>query len=80
RHHKALMEAARRHSGLPPPGPVLRPPPGANIPHTAIPLGLPVVNAPPLLLKQAAGDEEHHHAAPVEGEPVPLSTVTDLDG
>jgi hypothetical protein len=29
RHHHALLEAARRHSGLPPPGPVLRPPPGA---------------------------------------------------
>ncbi|WP_375772581.1 metallophosphatase family protein [Archangium gephyra] len=79
RHHKALMEAARRHSGLPPPGPVLRPPPGANIPHTPTPLELPVV-APPMLLKQAAGDEEHHHAAPVEEESTQISSVLDLDG
>ncbi len=30
RHHNALSEAARRHSGLPPNMPVLRPPPGAR--------------------------------------------------
>src|SRR5262245_51841526 len=30
RHHSALSEAARRHSGLPPNMPVLRPPPGAR--------------------------------------------------
>lgn len=38
RHHNALMEAARRHSGLPPPGPVLRPPPGAASRAAATPM------------------------------------------
>lgn len=38
RHHTALLEAARRHSGLPPPGPVLRPPPGAVARSVAAPL------------------------------------------
>ncbi|WP_426753265.1 metallophosphoesterase family protein [Myxococcus sp. Y35] len=38
RHHNALMEAARRHSGLPPPGPVLRPPPGAASRAAASPM------------------------------------------
>ncbi|AKQ65199.1 hypothetical protein A176_002111 [Myxococcus hansupus] len=38
RHHNALMEAARRHSGLPPPGPVLRPPPGAGSRAAATPM------------------------------------------
>jgi predicted phosphodiesterase len=77
RHHHALMEAARRHSGLPPPGPVLRPPPGSALNKTPV-NELPLVLAPPPLLKQAVGDE--NHPAPPEDGSAPLSAVTDLDG
>jgi hypothetical protein len=51
RHHNALMEAARRHSGLPPPSPpVLRPPPsslGGRPPLVSSPNLLPL-SPPPL--------------------------------
>jgi predicted phosphodiesterase len=51
RHHNALMEAARRHSGLPPPSPpVLRPPPsslGGRPPLVTAPNLLPL-SPPPL--------------------------------
>jgi len=77
RHHHALMEAARRHSGLPPPGPVLRPPPGSALNKTPV-NEMPLVLAPPPLLKQAVGDESH--PAPPEDGSAPLSAVTDLDG
>ena len=76
RHHHALMEAARRHSGLPPPGPVLRPPPGSSALSKTPTIEMPVVTPP--LLKQAVGDEGH--APTGEDGPAPLSTVTDLDG
>jgi predicted phosphodiesterase len=76
RHHKALMEAARRHSGLPPPGPVLRPPPGANLPLRPLPLDMPAVEPPlPHLLEGNDGS-----IAPIDQEPLPLSTLQDLDG
>ncbi|HEX8539407.1 MAG TPA: metallophosphoesterase family protein [Cystobacter sp.] len=76
RHHKALMEAARRHSGLPPPGPVLRPPPGANLPPRPLPLDMPVVE--PALPHHLEGEEGPN--MPIDEEPLPLSTAQDLDG
>ncbi|EPX57874.1 hypothetical protein D187_004627 [Cystobacter fuscus DSM 2262] len=76
RHHKALMEAARRHSGLPPPGPVLRPPPGANLPPRPLPQDMPVVE--PALPHHLAGEDGPN--MPIDEEPLPLSTVQDLDG
>jgi predicted phosphodiesterase len=47
RHHAALIEAARRHSGLPP-LPALRPPPGAHTldPSLALQAARPVMPAP----------------------------------
>jgi len=76
RHHKALMEAARRHSGLPPPGPVLRPPPGSNLPHRPTPIEMPAVD--PSALRSA--DAEEGAPLPIDEEPLPLSVVQDLDG
>jgi predicted phosphodiesterase len=73
RHHKALLEAARRHSGLPPPGPVLRPPPGSGLPHRPTPLELPAVD--PSVLRSAA--DEDAPPLPIDEEPLPLH---DLDG
>jgi hypothetical protein len=78
RHHHALMEAARRHSGLPPPGPVLRPPPGASALTKTPTHEIPLVIPPPPILKQAVGDELL--PAPSEDGTAPLSAVTDLDG
>jgi predicted phosphodiesterase len=74
RHHTALMEAARRHSGLPPPGPVLRPPPGARLPDSA---PFTLQPTPPAQLARAVGDKQPHTAG--EGLP-PLSSIQDLDG
>jgi hypothetical protein len=76
RHHKALMEAARRHSGLPPPSPVPRPPPGAS--NLAHPPACELPEVAPPLLKHAVGDEDR--PATAEEGPAPLSTVHDLDG
>jgi predicted phosphodiesterase len=73
RHHTALMEAARRHSGLPPPGPVLRPPPGARLPDSA---PFTLQPTPPAQLARAVGDKQPHTAG--EGLP-PLSSIQDLD-
>ncbi len=47
KHHTALSEAARRHSGLPPMHPpVLRPPPGSSSPRPTVPGVLPPPPAP----------------------------------
>ncbi len=68
RHHNTLIEAARRHSGLPP-IPVLRPPPGArNIDPASIP-------AAAVLGTQAPSDAElaadHEDSLP-EGHPLEM--------
>lgn len=92
RHHHALLEAARRHSGLPPPGPVLRPPPGA--PPRPVPTELPVAEEPPVprdeaeaaALRQEAVDPTdlgHAQAAALSQEPAlaaQLENVNDMDG
>ena len=70
---EALLEAARRHSGLPPPGPVLRPPPGSNLPLRPTPLELPAVD--PSVLRSAA--DEDAPPLPIDEEPLPLH---DMDG
>jgi predicted phosphodiesterase len=69
RHHTALMEAARRHSGLPPPGPVLRPPPGAP-PRTS---PVPLEHLPPVEVDPALAGED----SVVDGTPL---SASDLDG
>ncbi len=69
RHHSALLEAARRHSGLPPPGPpVLRPPQGHR----------PPVPAPPARLARASGDEQQHSTE--DAGPPPRSPQREIDG
>ncbi|WP_224370766.1 metallophosphoesterase family protein [Hyalangium versicolor] len=92
RHHHALLEAARRHSGLPPPGPVLRPPPGA--PPRAAPVEPAVAEEPPVprdeaeaaALRQEAVDPTdlgHAQATAIAAEPAlaaQLDAVNDLDG
>ncbi|NOK11663.1 metallophosphoesterase family protein [Corallococcus exercitus] len=78
RHHNALMEAARRHSGLPPPGPVLRPPPGASSGSRPA-LAAPFENAPP--------PEVDPSTLPLDmdgtvtgASPLPPDALNDLDG
>jgi predicted phosphodiesterase len=75
RHHTALLEAARRHSGLPPPGPVLRPPPGAVVRDVAAPMdrrALPEVDPSAL-----SGDMD---GTSTDATPLPLDELTELDG
>jgi hypothetical protein len=75
RHHTALLEAARRHSGLPPPGPVLRPPPGAVARDVAAPMdrrALPEVDPSAL-----SGDMD---GTSTDATPLPLDELTELDG
>ncbi|KFE67039.1 metallophosphoesterase family protein [Hyalangium minutum] len=92
RHHHALLEAARRHSGLPPPGPVLRPPPGAPVRNLVT--EMPVAEEPPVprdeaeaaALRQEAVDPTdlgHAQAAALSNEPAlaaQLENVNDMDG
>jgi len=75
RHHNALMEAARRHSGLPPPGPVLRPPPGAPIRNAAVPLE---GRAPPDM--DPASLPTDMDGTVTDATPLPLDVLNDLDG
>lgn len=71
RHHHALMEAARRHSGLPPAGPVTRqPPPGAPR-NVAAPCDLPPGEVDPAQL--SASEDSLSDISP-------LSVSPDLDG
>ena len=92
RHHHALLEAARRHSGLPPPGPVLRPPPGAP-PRPASAeqpvadeLPVPRDEAEAAALRQEAVDPNdigHAHATALAREPglaSHLDAPNNLDG
>ena len=75
RHHTALLEAARRHSGLPPPGPVLRPPPGAVARDVAAPMdrrALPEVDPSAL-----SGDMD---GTSTDATPLPLDELNELDG
>jgi hypothetical protein len=92
RHHHALLEAARRHSGLPPPGPVLRPPPGA--PLRPAPPEQPMAEDPPVprdeaeaaALRQEAVDPTdigHAQARAIAKEPAlaaQVDSVSDMDG
>lgn len=73
RHHTALMEAARKHSGLPP-VPVLRPPPGVKrVDHGAVASQLVLgEDAPPEHLRDA--EESLPDAKPIE------ATEQDQDG
>ncbi|HZH74525.1 MAG TPA: hypothetical protein VEY88_00745 [Archangium sp.] len=57
---------------------MLRPPPGASTLTRTPTHEMPLVLAPPPLLKQAVGDE--NHPAPAEDGSAALSAVTDLDG
>src|SRR5215217_4222421 len=75
RHHNALMEAARRRSGLPPPGPVLRPPPGAPIRNAAVPLE---GRAPPDM--DPASLPTDMDGTVTDATPLPLDVLNDLDG
>jgi predicted phosphodiesterase len=72
RHHNALMEAARRHSGLPPPGPVVRQPPGTAPRNVAAPCDLPPDELDPAQLAQVGED-----SVP---DATPLVSAHDLDG
>jgi len=75
RHHTALLEAARRHSGLPPPGPVLRPPPGAVARNVAAPMDR---RAPPEVDPSAlSGDMD---GTSTDATPLPLDELNELDG
>ena len=78
RHHKALMEAARRHSGLPPPGPVLRPPPGVHLPHAASPVESVLVEPP--LIQQAPTEEDIPPPSAESEDGPPDLSPHDLDG
>jgi predicted phosphodiesterase len=77
RHHHALMEAARRHSGLPPPGPVVRQPPGAPVRNVAAPCDLPPGEVDPAHLVHVAEDAL---AEPTPLGATPLGVTQDLDG
>jgi predicted phosphodiesterase len=89
RHHTALMEAARRHSGLPPPSPpVLRPPPsslGGRPPLVTAPNLLPL-SPPPLPSRGEITLATMPEALPPEvvdeapHEDPQLGAVQDLDG
>ena len=57
---------------------MLRPPPGASTLTRTPTHEMPLVLAPPPLLKQAVCDE--NHPAPAEDGSAALSAVTDLDG
>ena len=72
RHHNALMEAARRHSGLPPPGPVVRQPPGTAPRNVAAPCDLPPGELDPAHLAQVGEDSVT--------DATPLTGTHDLDG
>jgi predicted phosphodiesterase len=75
RHHNALLEAARRHSGLPPPGPVLRPPPGAVARNLATPLdGRPPTEVDPGTLP---ADMD---GTVTDATPLPLDIFNDMEG
>jgi predicted phosphodiesterase len=89
RHHTALMEAARRHSGLPPPSPpVLRPPPsslGGRPPLVTAPNLLPL-SPPPLPSRGEITLATMPEALPPDVVDEPphedpqLGVVQDLDG
>ncbi|HZI15019.1 MAG TPA: metallophosphoesterase family protein [Myxococcus sp.] len=75
RHHNALMEAARRHSGLPPPGPVLRPPPGTAARNAATPLD----GRPPREVDPSAMPTDMDGTV-TGAAPLPLDALNDMDG
>lgn len=75
RHHNALMEAARRHSGLPPPGPVLRPPPGATARNAATPMD----DRPPTEVDPASMPTDMDGTV-TGATPLPLDALNDMDG
>ncbi|XXF80494.1 metallophosphoesterase family protein [Myxococcaceae bacterium GXIMD 01537] len=72
RHHHALMEAARRHSGLPPPGPVVRTPPGATPRNVTAPCDVPPGELDPASLAHVSEDSV--------SDATPLGVTHDLDG
>ncbi|MBN1210705.1 MAG: metallophosphoesterase, partial [Myxococcaceae bacterium] len=92
RHHHALLEAARRHSGLPPPGPVLRPPPGAPLrpapaePSLEVEPPVPRDELEAVALRAEAVDPTdlgHAQAKVLAEQPAlaqQLDSVNDLDG
>ncbi|HLL04959.1 MAG TPA: metallophosphoesterase family protein [Myxococcaceae bacterium] len=78
RHHHALLEAARRHSGLPPPGPVLRPPPGA--PPRPAAVDVPAVETEPPVPRHdelEAATLRQEEVDPRELPPVPEAELAD---
>nr|CAE11891.1 serine /threonine protein phosphatase Pph2 [Myxococcus xanthus DZF1] len=75
RHHNALMEAARRHSGLPPPGPVLRPPPGAASRAAATPM-----NSRPSPEVDPASLPTDLDGTVTGAAPLPLDALNDFEG
>ncbi|NMO13325.1 metallophosphoesterase [Pyxidicoccus fallax] len=78
RHHNALLEAARRHSGLPPPvGPVLRPPPGATSRNS---LAAPLDGARPPPEVDPGSLPTDMDGTVTDATPLPMDSVTDLDG
>lgn len=78
RHHNALLEAARRHSGLPPPvGPVLRPPPGAASRNS---LAAPLDGPRPPAEVDASSLPTDMDGTVTDATPLPLDVLNDLDG
>lgn len=77
RHHTALLEAARRHSGLPPPGPVLRPPPGAVARNLAAPLD---GRAPSEVDASALSGDGDMDGTSTDATPLPLDELNEMEG